>query len=86
MAFDLKLILIYYSLSLQFYFIFILVTCNISIMIKSPINIKFHYIDDVLSINNSMFGDFVHHINPIELEIKETTDTGRSASYISRGG
>jgi hypothetical protein len=50
-------------------------------MTKSPINIKFRYIDDVLSINNSRFGDFVDHINPIELEIKETTDTGRSASY-----
>ena len=42
----------------------------------------FRYIDDVLSLNNSRFGDFVHRIYSIELEIKDTTDTGRSASYI----
>ena len=29
-----------------------------------------------------MFGDFVDHIYPIELEIKDTTDTDRSASYL----
>ena len=33
------------------------------------------YIDDVLSLNNSRFGDFVDRIYPIELEIKEITDT-----------
>ena len=32
------------------------------------------YINDVLSPNNSRFGDFVDHVYPIELEIKETTD------------
>ena len=31
----------------------------------------FRYIDDVLSLNNSRFGDFVDHIYPIELEIKD---------------
>jgi hypothetical protein len=40
------------------------------------------YIDDVLSLNNSRFGDFVDHVYPIELEIKDTTDTDRSASYL----
>jgi hypothetical protein len=41
----------------------------------------FRYIelDDVLSLNNSRFGDFVDRIYPIELEIKDTTDTDRSA-------
>ena len=29
-----------------------------------------------------MFGDFVDRIYPIELEIKDTTDTDRSASYL----
>ena len=29
-----------------------------------------------------MFGDFIDHIYPIELEIKDTTDTDRSASYL----
>ena len=35
-----------------------------------------------LSINKSRFGDFVDRIYPIELEIKDTTDTDTSASYI----
>jgi hypothetical protein len=38
-------------------------------------NFTFRYIDDVLSLNNSRFGDFVDRIYPIELEIKDTTDT-----------
>ena len=33
------------------------------------------YIDDVLSPNNSRFGDFGDRVYPIELEIKETTHT-----------
>jgi hypothetical protein len=45
-------------------------------------NFTFRYIDDVLSRNNSRFGDFVDRIYPIELEIKDTTDTDRSASYL----
>ena len=44
-------------------------------------NFTFGSIDDVLSLNNSRFGDFVDRIYPIELEIKDTTDTDRSASY-----
>ena len=43
-------------------------------------NVTFRYIDDVLSINNSRLGDFVDCIYPIDLEIKDTTDTDRSAS------
>jgi hypothetical protein len=45
-------------------------------------NYTFRYIDDVLSLNNSRFGDIVDRIYPIELEIKDTTDTDRSASYL----
>ena len=45
-------------------------------------NFTFRYIYDVLSLNNSRCGDFVARIYPIELEIKETTDTDRTASYI----
>jgi hypothetical protein len=43
----------------------------------------FHYIlvDDVLSLNNSRFGNFVDRIYAIEPEIKDTTNTERSASY-----
>ena len=45
-------------------------------------NFTFLYLDDVLSLNNSRFVDFVDYIYPIELEIKDTTDTDRSASYL----
>jgi hypothetical protein len=45
-------------------------------------NFTFRYIDDVLSLNNSRFGDFVDRRYPIELEIKVTTDTDMSASYL----
>jgi hypothetical protein len=45
-------------------------------------NFTFRYIDGVLSLNNSRFGDFVDLIYPIELAIKDTTDTDRSASYL----
>ena len=45
-------------------------------------NFIFCCIDDVLSLNNSRFGDFVDRIHPIELEIKDTTDTDTSASYL----
>ena len=45
-------------------------------------NFTFRYIDDVLSLNTSRFDDFVDRINPIEFEIKDTTDTDRSASYL----
>jgi hypothetical protein len=45
-------------------------------------NFTFRYIY-VLSLNNSRFGDFADRIYPIELEIKDTTDTDRSASYLN---
>ena len=44
-------------------------------------NFTFRYIDDVFSLNNSKFGYYVECIYPIELEIKETTKTVKSASY-----
>ena len=43
---------------------------------------KRSYIDDVLSLNISRFGDFGDRIYPIELEIKDTTDTEMSAPYL----
>jgi hypothetical protein len=46
-------------------------------------NFTFRYIGDALSLNNSKFSDFADRIYPIELEIKDTTDTDRSASYIN---
>ena len=45
-------------------------------------NFTYRYIDDVLSINNSRFAEFLPLINPPELEIKETTDTASFASLL----
>jgi len=45
-------------------------------------NLTFRYIDDVHSLNNSRFIDFVDRIYPIKLEIKDTTDTDRYALYL----
>jgi hypothetical protein len=47
-----------------------------------PSNFMYRYIDDVLSLSNSRFGYFSDHIYPIELEIKDTTDTQKCASYL----
>jgi hypothetical protein len=47
--------------------------------IARSFNFTFRYIDDVLSLNNSRFCDFVDRIYPIELEIEDTTDAERSA-------
>ena len=35
-----------------------------------------------MSQNNSCFGDYLHRINPNEFEVKDTTDTQMSASYL----
>jgi hypothetical protein len=51
-------------------------------MLGRSFNFPIPYIDYVLSLNSSRFGDFVDRIYPIELEIKDTTDTARSASYL----
>ena len=45
-------------------------------------NFTFRYIDDVLLLNNSRFGDFVDRIYSFEFEIKDTTDPDGSASYL----
>jgi hypothetical protein len=37
-------------------------------------NFTYRYIDDVLSINNSRFAEFLPLIYPPEVEVKETTD------------
>ena len=49
---------------------------------QSILAFTFRYIDDVLSLSNSRFGDFVDRIYPIELQIKDITDTDRPASYL----
>ena len=45
-------------------------------------NFTCRYIDDVLSINKSRFAEFLPLIYPPELEVKETTDTASSASFL----
>ena len=45
-------------------------------------NFTCRYIDDVLYINNSRFAEFLPLIYPPELEVKETTDTASSASFL----
>ena len=45
-------------------------------------NFTYWYIDDGLSINNHNFHNYVHLIYPDELEIKDTTESGRCASYL----
>ena len=47
-------------------------------------NFTFSYIDDgfFFKLNKSRFGDFVDIIYPIELAIKDTTETDSSASYL----
>jgi hypothetical protein len=45
-------------------------------------NSTFRYIDDVLSINNDQFHSYVDSIYPSELEIKDTTESSTSVSYL----
>jgi hypothetical protein len=44
-------------------------------------NFTYRYIDDVLSINNSRFAEFLPLIYPSKLEVKETTDEASSVSF-----
>jgi hypothetical protein len=45
-------------------------------------NSTFRYIDGVLSINNDQFQSYVYSIYPSELEIKDSTESSSSASYL----
>jgi hypothetical protein len=45
-------------------------------------NSTFRYINTVLSINNDQFHSYVDSIYPSELEIKDTTESSTSASYL----
>ncbi|KAK3100125.1 hypothetical protein FSP39_015107, partial [Pinctada imbricata] len=50
--------------------------------LASDFNFTYRYIDDVLSLNNPKFADYLSSIYPSELEVKETTETNNSASYL----
>jgi hypothetical protein len=46
-------------------------------------NSTFRYIDDVLSINNDQIHSYIDSIYPSGLEIKDTTESSTSASYLN---
>ena len=48
---------------------------------KSYLTLR-RYIDDVLSLNNLKFNDYIYVICPKELEIKDTTDVPKWANYL----
>ena len=48
----------------------------------SQFNFTYRYIDDVLSINNQVFENYLGQMYPAELEIKDTTESNTSASYL----
>jgi hypothetical protein len=43
---------------------------------------NYMYIDDVLSIKNHNFHNYVHLIYPYDIEIKNTTEPDKSASHL----
>ena len=50
--------------------------------LASQFNFTYRYIDDVLSINNPDFENYLGQMYPPELEIKDTTENNTSASYL----
>ena len=50
--------------------------------LASQFKFTYRYIDDVLSINNPDFGNYLGQMYPPELEIKDTTESDTSASYL----
>ena len=50
--------------------------------LASQFNFTYRYIDDVLSINNPDFENYLGQMYPAELEIKDTTESNTSASYL----
>ena len=50
--------------------------------LASQFNFTYRYIDDVLSINNPDFENYLGQMYPPELEIKDTTESNTSASYL----
>ena len=49
--------------------------------LASRLDLTYRYIDDVLSINNTEFENYLDQMYPAELEIKDTIDSILSASY-----
>ena len=51
-------------------------------LLASQFNFTYRYIEDVLSINNPDFENYLGKMYPPELEIKDTTESNTSASYL----
>ena len=49
---------------------------------KETVRISVQFIDDVLSINNPEFENYLGQMYPAELEIKDTTESITSVSYL----
>ena len=50
--------------------------------LASRFNFTYRYIDDVLSVNNPEFENYLGQMYPVELEMKDTTESNTSASYL----
>ena len=50
--------------------------------LASRFSFTYRYIDYVLPINNPEFGKYLGRMYPVELEIKDTTESNTSASYL----
>ena len=50
--------------------------------LASRFNLTYRYIDDVLQINNPEFENYLGHVYPAKLEIKDSTKSTTSASYL----
>ena len=50
--------------------------------LASWFNYTYRYIDDVLSINNPEFENYLGQMYPVEFEIKDTAESNTSASYL----
>ena len=50
--------------------------------LASRLNFTYRYIDYVLSINNQEFENYLGQMYPVELEIKDMTESNTSASYL----
>ena len=61
-------------------FIQTLIKSNKQHLAKS-FHFTYRYIDDVLSINNTKFVDYIDYTYPAEFEIKDTTDADHRASF-----
>ena len=51
--------------------------------LASRFNFTYRYIDYVLSINNPEFENYLGQMYPVELVIKDTTESNTSASYLN---